>query len=204
MSVGVTRMPSAWARSGSRNTSTTSISYRSGRCNRHSAVRLASACAEFCVPSAVYSLNLNTLRRFMTCSSPGFRRVQVSAAKLPEPPAALGYLAFVAGGGAGQQRLLHLLRHQFGLQRFQAHLQFALFGGQRDAPELTLHLGDIVGETLGALFFPPQRAHQHVAARRIDVGQGYTRIAEDQFAHLVRVRRAAGLDDGQLAIPLTR
>ena len=68
MSVGVIRMPSAFARSGSRNTSTTSISYRSGTCAWQIAVRFASACAEFCVPSAVYSRNLNIIRRFMICS----------------------------------------------------------------------------------------------------------------------------------------
>src|SRR5271154_1270500 len=59
---------SASARFGSRYTSTTSISWRLGKCFRQSAVRLARASTEFDPSPATYSLNLNAARRLMVDS----------------------------------------------------------------------------------------------------------------------------------------
>src|SRR5256886_14758327 len=55
------------------------------------------------------------------------------------------------------------------------------------------------GSLLG-LLFPAQRAHQHLAARGVDVRQLRPLCAQHELAHLVRVLRTARLDDGERSI----
>nr|ART36605.1 C65 [uncultured bacterium] len=50
---------------------------------------------------------------------------------------------------------------------------------------------------------PAQCAHQHLAARGVGVGQGHPGVAQDQLAHLVRMRRATGLDDRHAPVALS-
>jgi len=54
--------------------------------------------------------------------------------------------------------------------------------------------------SLRGFLFPAQRAHEHFASRGIHVRERQPAIAENEFAHLVGVSRAAGLDDGECAI----
>src|SRR6202011_3774134 len=51
--------------------------------------------------------------------------------------------------------------------------------------------------SLLVLLFPAQGTHQHLASCGVYIRQHRTGVAEDQFAHLVRVRSTPRFDDGQ-------
>src|SRR6185503_6282331 len=174
MSDGVMKMPSASARFGSLNTSTTSMECRLGRCTWQSVFRLAIASAEFCASPATYSRNLNIARRLMAGSL-------CSGAGLHLRPAVL---SSVCGPATNRPRDLPwfsaAVAFRPALQRFPPHLEFRLLGVELDALELPGDVGELAGVALGALLFPAQGAHQDLAPGTIGVGQRYPCFAQDQ------------------------
>ncbi len=64
----------------------------------------------------------------------------------------------------------------------------------------TLSIRGLLLQLHGVFLLPAPRAHHHIAARAVGVGERHAGIAQEQFAKLVRMRHAAGLDDGQAPV----
>jgi hypothetical protein len=196
------RMPSASARFGSRNTSTTSISCRSGRCARQSALRLANRLrgvlrvARDIKPELEHDASTHGEVHFrpgFAASAPRNSRIRVR----PRDNSRSRLCVVRANNVFSTCFATSSVCSDFARTSRTASSASSLTRLSFPATSATSF-----ATALGAFLFPAQRAHQHLAARGVGVAQSHTRIAEDQLAHLVRMRRAAGLDDGQAPVAL--
>src|SRR5258706_2226750 len=199
---GVTRMPSASARSGDLRTSTISSLKADSRCSWQIAARLAMARTELGAPPATYR------RSFIMRLPRVARAIAAIGLRLIAAADAAQLLLALAGGDDARFVVARILRElaalarQIVLHRLDARAGVGLAHLQLAA--LVVELGAALPRlaALLVLLLPAQRAHQHLAAGAVDVRQHRAAGAEDQLAHLVRVPGAARLDDSQRAVAL--